>query len=186
MATPAELRQFAADFEIARKTSDVAVSYLKFAEAAAAAVEGIRRTRQVALECGQALKRMHDSESFLDTYGNWKNLCRALPMPRSTSYRLMTLVDAPAPVLGEIPAAPPVFPLDDDDPPESDHPDRFDGLRKTLAEMAENDKPARAPQDATWVEKRTIKLANWFQKKALAEAARPHLEALVELAKQAC
>jgi hypothetical protein len=181
MSTPEDLRELAADFAIAAANGRTAISHLEFADAFAAAGAGMRRTLQAALDCGQALSRMHESENYRDSYGSWAALCRAAGIPRTTTYRLMK-IEEPGPAdIAELP---------EEEAPLIDGP--FARLREMLAVSAssarldhDDAKRPAAPRDAVWVERQAVTLARWFEGHERADAARPHLDALVELAKTA-
>lgn len=208
MLAPMKLKEFREDFEVARSSCVTANQYLEAEDEHAKSGAQMRRTSKAAMECGTALKRMHDSKSYLETYDNWTQLCRALPkMSRSNSYRLMSLAEklskVPLSSIGKVGTPLSVISADQDDEPDepivpintpSSAPPAspFARLRETLqaapaevVDEAEAPKQGKVDHDAAWVKQRTTELARWFEKRDLAEDAAPHLQALVELAEGA-
>lgn len=92
--TPALLKQFLQDFEIVRSELPAARLNLQAEKDKANAEKTLRRTRVSRLKVGEALRRMHDSESYQNKYGkDWSALCRALKIRRQESYELMADAD---------------------------------------------------------------------------------------------
>ena len=205
MTSPETLREFQKDFDIAKEAIGTAQRYLQFEADHAASSAGMKRTFKAAVECGAALKRMHDSESYRDAYDSWDALCRALRIGRQYSYQLIACADKlaklPPATIGKISAPLSFKQLDTlaEATPEQQEEtlDRaaagdpiaaFAELRDALAAEPEADlEEAEAPRVAkntglSWVQRQTTSLRKWFDERGMGEEAGVHLAALMELA----
>ncbi len=207
MTSPAALQEFRADFETVRAARATALMYTRFEDQHSQAGKGMKRTWKAALECGQALKRMHTSESYRDSYGSWTELCRALKVSREVSYRLMSYSEA---LTGLTPDSvanlPPmsgrrltVFARATPEQKEEvvnesattgDADAAFTKLRERLrAAPAQPLQEAEAPKQVNdeknglaWVKRMTTSLQRWFETRGLDAEAKAHLESLIQLA----
>src|SRR5438128_181628 len=89
MMTPKLLREFKEDFEKARAGMATALLNLKAQKDLKRAKDSLQRTRLARLDVGRALLRMHETQSFRDSFKNWASVCRALRCGREESYELM-------------------------------------------------------------------------------------------------
>lgn len=203
MLAPQLLKQFKEDFEVARSACRTAATYIEAEDSHAVSGATMRRTSKAAVECGAALKRMHDTESYLDNYASWTALCRALNISKRHSYRLMSCAEAlskvPPQSIGKISTPLSIVPegIEDDDPPPAQTPaspatDPFAKLRETLQatprqEIDEAEVPATrtVEHDLSWAKRQAACLLKWFDARSLREAAEPHISALLDLASQA-
>ena len=93
MADPRLIRQFGKDFQTVREAMPRALRYLGAERQRQDALRTIKACRLAAVECGRALKRMHETQSYLDSYANWTSVCRALNLQPRDSYYLMDRAD---------------------------------------------------------------------------------------------
>ena len=193
MANPAALKQFQADFEIARSAAGSAMSYLRFEDQHAASGAGMKRTWRAAVDCGAALKRMHEAKAYEDCgYADWTAVCRALKINRTVSYRLMAAAETLAGVnpstIGKLSAPLSLRSIEDLAKLE---PDEREQLLESAAEdpailadirkgMAETEAPKHTR--ANGIEYLLQQALRWFEVRGVAEQARTHLDALSALA----
>lgn len=101
MMKPEELREFQADFKTVKNSRASAILYLDHEAAHIASGAGMKKTWRAAVDCGKALKRMHDNESWRDSYPSWIALLRVVPISKSYAHRLMSCAE----ILDTIPKA---------------------------------------------------------------------------------
>jgi hypothetical protein len=106
MMTPAELRQFRADVATVQSSLDSTLTYLAAEERLAEAAETMRTRWQCVLECGTALRRIHETRSYRDAHKDWTAFCRELKLSTKHSYRIMKcteiLATIPEDLVGKI------------------------------------------------------------------------------------
>ena len=206
MVKPEELKQFREDFEKARAGMETALLGLKAEDDERVAKETIKRTRLTLLEVGRALHRMHSTGSWRDQYKSWSAVCRKLNLPKSSSHRLMNnaaIVDnLPHQIVEGVPEGlshrqMQTLKIADEKEIEEvateaeetgDARSALDRLRESLASAPEteiDDEAPAQPKQAnglSWVKRLCTSLMNWFEARGVGEQARPHIEALIQLA----
>lgn len=184
MMTPAELKQFQADFETIRSSLPSAQTYLAAEEQLAENADVLRQRWKSVQNCGEAIKRVHDTESYRDAYRDFASFCRAIKVSRRHAYRLMKCAEIfqqiPLHLIGNV-GQPLSFRLLDniadiaDDELEAiseeattNSDSALERLRETLQatpRRAEGNGAGggrTAPRNFTWVNKHTTSLQKWF------------------------
>lgn len=203
MVKPEQLREFRRDFELIRSALPTAERFLRAESEFTVARKTMADTRRAALDVAQALHRMHATKSYLDSYGSWSEMCRALGVRRQSAYRLMNLVKAIE--LSEIepeemtrgkaeailkanrPTTVAIASHTNEDVDAA-----FADLQAELgAVVAKSEQPPKlaeleapkGPPNATWASRQIGSLESWFRDRGAETRAAAHIQALRDIAK---
>lgn len=184
MMTPAELKAFQADCAIVRESLAPAMTYLDAEEQLADAAETIRQRWKAAFDCGAALKRIHDTRSYRDSYETWTAFMRGMRLTRTHCYRLMKCseilgalpryligkIEMPLSLnfvekLGELDPADQLTVMEEAatiDGSDAAALERLRGTLQSLREHTDDAKPEPKVRDLQWARKHTTSLQKWF------------------------